>query len=691
MKFKYIFSTVLFLGITVSSLGQNVDFKSSNFKDDKEGLKKATEAIKAGDESLALGNQALFNVQDIGIHYKKALQKYEIAQKFNPKNAELNYKIGVCHANSTDPVLCIAYFKKAKELDPACDPFLNYYLGYAFQLEGNFDEAVKSYAAFENNYKKADNFSKFVSQRKRECASAKKAVDNPVRAWVDNVSELNTSQDDIAPSISTDGAELVFSSNRPNTHTANEVGGYDQDIYSSTLSHGKWSNPARLNGTINSTSDDVVNTISYDGVKMLLHREMDGQTDIFESKLKGLDWTDPVKMSTQISNAKSNEKYGCYNDDGYKIYFTRDNEGRTNGMEVMFSAMQSKIRQDYMAATMVPTVNSKFNEGPIYMTIDGDIMYIASEGHESIGGYDIFMSRKVSGQWSVPVNMGYPINTPYDDFFFAPTANGKFAYIASNRAGGKGGYDIYKVTFWGTEKTPVTDVEDYLLASVAMPIKDNQIEAKVDVNKKSLTVFKGNTIDAISRKPVEASIEIFDNVSGKIIETFTTNSATGKFIITLNSGKNYGIAVKAPGYLFHSENFDIPMGSADALISKTIELKNIAIGSKIALRNIFFDVAKANLRPESNAELDRLVKLLQDVPKLKIEISGHTDNTGSATANEVLSQQRAEAVVTYLKAKGIDASRMTAKGYGMNSPVAPNTTEEGRQQNRRTEFEIKGN
>jgi outer membrane protein OmpA-like peptidoglycan-associated protein len=109
------------------------------------------------------------------------------------------------------------------------------------------------------------------------------------------------------------------------------------------------------------------------------------------------------------------------------------------------------------------------------------------------------------------------------------------------------------------------------------------------------------------------------------------------------------------------------------------------------LRNIFFDIGKASLRPESNSELDRLLKLMQDVPSLKIEIGGHTDNTGSASLNQKLSQDRAEAVVNYLKSKGVPASRMNSKGYGDSVPVASNTTEAGRQQNRRTEFEIKGN
>jgi outer membrane protein OmpA-like peptidoglycan-associated protein/tetratricopeptide (TPR) repeat protein len=670
---------------------QNVEFKAANFKDDKEGLKKAEDAIKKGDEFLALGNDAIFQVQDPGLNFKKALKEYMVAQKFNPKNGHLNFKIGVCYAHSTDPFKGIDHIKKAFALDPTCDPFMQYYLGYAYQLEEKFDEALKAYQDFETNYKKADNFAKFVTQRKGECKAANIAKATPVRAWVDNVPALNSEFDDFAPSITTDGAEIVLTSNRANGHTPNEVGGYDHDIYSATMTDGKWSTPKQLEGPINSTVDDVSDNLSYDGTKMLIHRENNGTFDIFESKLSGLNWSNPALAHFQISSNKANEKYASYNHDGWSIYFVRDNDNRANGFDIMYSAMQSKLQKDYMAATMVTACNSKFNDGPIFLHIDGETMYLASEGHESIGGYDIFVSKKVQGQWTKPVNLGYPINTPYDDFFFASTANGKFAYIASNRAGGKGGYDIYKVTFWGPEKTPITDVEDYLLASIAMPMKDAQVEATVDVNKKSFTVFKGMTIDAMTKKPVEAAIEITDNATGKVIETFTTNSATGKFIITLASGKNYGIAVKADKYLFHSENFDIPNGAADNLVNKVIELKNIAIGSKIALRNIFFDTGKSTLRPESNAELDRLVKLMKDVPTLKIEISGHTDNTGSATLNETLSQSRAEAVVAYLTSKGIAASRMTAKGYGSSKPIASNNTEDGKQLNRRTEFEIKGN
>ncbi len=686
---KLIFIFTIFSGF--SAFAQNVDFKSANFKDDKEGLKKATDAIKAGEEPFKLANDAVFATQSPGSNYKKALKQFEVAQQFNPNNALNNFRIGVCHLSTTDPGNGIPYIKKAYELDKNCDPFMEYYYGYALQLEGKFDEAIKAYTTFETNYKKADEFSKFVSLHINECKNAKAAITKPVRAWVDNVAELNSEFDDFAPSISTDGSEIIFTSNRPNGKQANEVGEHDKDIYTSSASGLKWAHPVPIKGGVNTPADDVSNNISFDGTKMLIHRDDNGQTDIYESILKGAAWSDPVKLHFQISSPRANEAYGAYSNDGWSILFSRDNSNRNTGYDVMFSSMQSKIEKDYKAAQMISEINTGFNDGPIYLHIDGETMYIASQGRSSLGGYDIFVSKKVQGKWTKPENMGYPINTPYDDFFFAPTANGKFAYIASNRDEGKGGYDIYKVTFWGDDKLPHLETEDYLLASAIMPIKDNQVEAKVDVNRKSFTVFKGKTIDAITKKAVEAHIDIIDNSNGSVIETFTTNSATGKFIITLASGKNYGISVRADGYLFHSENFDLPKGAADNLVDKTIELKNIKVGSTIALRNIFFDTGKSTLRPESNSELERLVKLLKDVPNLKIEISGHTDNTGSATLNNELSKARAEAVVTYLKGKGVAANRLTSEGYGSSQPVATNNTAAGRQENRRTEFKITGN
>lgn len=683
--------TAAFLFTIGQSMAQNVEFKRSNFKDQSDEFSAAKDAIDKGEEFFELGSAAVFEVKNPGILFDQALEQFLIGQKLNPNNALNNFRIGVCYLNSSKPYESIAYLQKAKELDDECDPFLYFYYGRSLQLKGEFEAAKKAYSKFEENYRKADNFNKFVSMHKKECDYAQKYMSKPERVWVDNMKSLNSEFDEIAPSITTDGSEIIFSSNRPNGNKPNEVSQYDHDVFVSYFRDGEWEKPEALSGSVNSPEDDVVNNLSYDGTRMLLHKDNEGQTDIYESVLNGANWSFPEIMAFQISSPRANEKYASYNHDGYNIFFSRDNENRSNGMNVMYSGMRNKMEKNFGAATMVSEVNSRFNDGPVYLHIDGETMYMASQGHESVGGYDIFVSKKEQGTWSRPENLGYPINTPYDDFFFAATANGKYAYISSNRAGGEGGFDIYRVTFWGPPKQPLVDTEDYLLASLAMPIKDPQIGKTVEVNKVSLTVFKGNTIDALTRAAVEAEIEITDNSSGKIIERFTTNSATGKFLLSLTAGKNYGIAVKAEGYLFHSENFDIPEGSAYNLINKTIELKNIAVGSKIALRNIFFDVGEATLRSESNSELDRLVKLLKDVPSLKVEISGHTDNTGSASLNEKLSQKRAEAVVTYLTGKGIAANRLTAKGYGASQPIASNSTADGRQENRRTEFEITDN
>ena len=682
--FTFSFCTIVF--------GQDVEFKSSNFKDDKDGLKSAKFEIDAGNHFFEQGQLAVFAVKNSDQSFLAALQHFQKAYDFNPNNSELNFKMGVCYAHTTYKERASKYVKRAFELNPEVDPFISYYMGVVTQLEGNYSEAINYFNRFVEGYRKSDNYGKFVKQRKKECENAMSITKIPLRVWVDNLEEVNTEFNDFAPSITMDGEELVLTSDRPNSHEPNDLNQYDSDIYTCTFENGKWSQPQTAKGAINSTRDDIANCYSYNGTKMLMSKmNANGDYDIYESELSGEAWSVPEGISRNI-NLKSDDKYASYSAGDVYIYYTKATQGGSNGYDIYISGVMNRSEKKYGTPNKVMNTSSPFNEGPIYLHPDGKTMYFASEGFNSIGGYDIFKCTYRSGTWSDPVNMGYPINTPYDDLFFSSSANGKYAYITSNRAGGKGGNDIYRVTFWGEEKTPALSVEDFLLASITQPINDPQLESAVQVTESiNLTVFKGKTIDDLSKKAVESVIEITDNGTGQIIESFTTNSATGKFLLSLNSGKNYGIAVKADGYMFHSENFDIPPGSAYNLVNKTIELKNVKVGNTVTLKNIFFDTGKSFLRQESNAELNRLIKLMTDVPNLKIEISGHTDNTGSVGGNNKLSQARAEAVVKFLTDKGISASRLEAKGYGSTKPVASNNTEQGRQDNRRTEFKIIGN
>jgi len=319
---------------------------------------------------------------------------------------------------------------------------------------------------------------------------------------------------------------------------------------------------------------------------------------------------------------------------------------------------------------------------------DGKTLYFSSKGHRNMGGYDIFKSVNENGKWSEPENIGYPINTPDDDVFFTMAASGIRGYYSSERIGGVGGQDIYVITFLGAEKPVIFNTEDELLAITSQPIKAANIESAVEIKTSQVTLLKGNVKDEQTLTPLYAVLELYDNELNQKIASFETNSATGRFLVSLPSGKNYGLSVKAEGYLFHSENFNISSSQGYQEIEKDILMKKIEVGRSIVLNNIFFDFNKATLRPESASELDRLTELLKEMPKLKIEISGHTDNIGSAAYNIKLSESRAQAVVDYLIKKGIDKSRLEFKGYGFEQPIASNDTDEGRQLNRRTEFKI---
>ena len=307
-----------------------------------------------------------------------------------------------------------------------------------------------------------------------------------------------------------------------------------------------------------------------------------------------------------------------------------------------------------------------------------------------MGGYDIFKTvyNSETKTWTTPENIGYPVNTPDDDVFFVTSASGKHGYYASFNANGYGEKDIYVITFLGLEKPMVLNNEDNLLASQAAPVKETVIAPVLAIKEAQLTILKGVITDYLTKQPLEATIEIVDNLKNQVIASFTSNSATGKYLVSLPAGRNYGIAVKKDNYLFHSENFDIPNTAAYQEVVKDVALKNIAVGSKIILKNIFFDFDKATLRPESTNELERLTKLLNDVPTLKIEISGHTDSKGADEYNKTLSNNRAKAVLDYLVKAGISAGRLTSVGFGEEQAIATNDTDEGRQLNRRTEFKI---
>jgi outer membrane protein OmpA-like peptidoglycan-associated protein len=466
-----------------------------------------------------------------------------------------------------------------------------------------------------------------------------------------------------------------------------EDGHYDEDIYLITRTGKLWNELYTLGEPINTQYNDATVGLSPDGQKLLIFNGNRGDGDIEECLLDGDAWNYPKAFPKTI-NSDYRETAACYSSDGKVLYFISDRPGGFGGSDIYYSRLNSKGKWDE-AQNMGSVINSAYNEETVFMHPDGRTLYFSSEGHSSMGGFDIFVTHlEDNGQWSLPMNMGYPINSPDDDLCFVISANGKHGYCSSVRKDGLGGYDIYKTTFLGPEKPPIITSEDNLIAVRTNPLPNIAIKESVAIKTIRLTIVKGIVKDGFTNDPIAAEIEIVDNEKNEVIYTSNTNSSTGRFLVSLPSGKNYGLAVKAEDYLFHSENFNIPTATQYQELEKEIVLHNVKKDAKIVLKNVFFETGSAKLKPTSYAELGRLSKLLEDHPKINIEISGHTDNKGSYAANKKLSQNRAKAVVDFLIQLGIKDTRLSYVGHAYDFPVADNATEDGRQQNRRVEFKV---
>ena len=684
---------VVFLLLSYSFVfSQDILFKNSNFKNDKDGLKKAKENISLADDIRDEGIQQVILMNDMDQIFMRAIYYYNKAQLFNPNNSDLNYKIGSSFLFTNQKEKAYDYLIRAKELSTDLPDDYSFYLGMALQLNSDYDAALTHFKDFTKNAKKKvyEKYSKLVKKYIKECQEASDVLEINNSIWIDNLL-INTEYDEWSPCLSADGELLIFTSNRPNSNSSDKFGIYDQDIYSSILNGRKFIDVEPI-FELNTSGNDVSGGLAYDGQRLLLYKNDDGNADVYESVLKGKYWEKPIrKMGAKLrgGNTAKNETFASFDPADVKVYYITDG-GYSDNKNIYFSGVMNRERNLWGEGQSAGhEINTNFQEGSVYIHPDGRTMYFSSKGHNTLGGYDIFVSYLDDlGHWGKPINMGYPINTPYDDLFYSATASGRYAYIASNRAGGKGGLDIYKVTYTGSSKPMSTDRQDQLIASIAKPIGDKTVAEPILIKEKSLTVFKGKVIDAVTKDPLSASIEIVLNETGEIYTSFFSNSATGKFLLSLPSGADYGISVAAEGYLFHSENFNLPKGDGFNSVNKDIALKNIAIGNNITLRNVFFDTGKWDVRSDSYPELERLVDLLGEVTSLKIEIAGHTDNIGSESFNQSLSQRRADEVVKYLVSKGIEKDRLSAQGYGQSKPIESNDTSEGRASNRRTEFKI---
>ncbi|OFY35340.1 MAG: hypothetical protein A2W91_07910 [Bacteroidetes bacterium GWF2_38_335] len=686
-KFALLFLFALAVNFAYSQ--KDVEFNKDNFKNDKAGFKAAMDQLEEGDKYFEYQTRGSFPL---------ALEHYLPAQKFNPNSSKLNYKIGRCYEGSIQKKKSLEYFKKAYELNPAVAPDIRYYLARGYHLNMEFDKAIAEYNAYKGSLapKELQEKRKMIEKKVQECENGKKLIKDPQRVFIDNIgTTVNSEYPDYSPLISTDESMMIFTSRRADTYG----GGRDEsdqqfyeDIYVTYNIDGTWQVPKNMGKPLNTDRNDATVGLSPDGQQLFIFNGQEGGGNIMVCELKGTEWSKPDDGTLKkYINTDFHESSASFSFDGKTMYFTSSREDLSHGgHDIFFTTWDEEKERWGEARNLSAILNTEYEEEGVFMHPDGRTIYFSSQGHNSMGGFDIFKSElNDGGTWSAPINLGYPINTPDDDVFFVLNASGKRGYYSSASDEGVGSYDIFVITFLGPEKPLVQGNEDILLASVANPITETVIEATVEIKTMRLTILKGTITDGFTGAPVAAEIEIVDNEKNQVISVSSSNSATGKYLVSLPSGKNYGIAVKNPDYLFHSENFNIPSATNYQEITKDIALMKMKIGSSVILKNVFFDYAKATLRPESYPELDRLHKLLTDFPSARIKVTGHTDSRGSVETNTRLSNDRAKAVVEYLKTKGIADSRLQYEGMASKKPIVPSAkTEEDHQQNRRVEFEI---
>jgi outer membrane protein OmpA-like peptidoglycan-associated protein/Tfp pilus assembly protein PilF len=552
--------------------------------------------------------------------------------------------------------LAAEYYEKATAKDPANT--ILYQLPYSINLAGmgRFAEALQAVNAYLSNPNLGESSRRAGEYRQRSYQFAldfekKKKEKNYVFAPQNLGDAINSSESEYFPSLTIDGNEFFFT---------RRVRGYDEDFYSAKKTPTGWAKAAPLAGNVNTDQNEGAQMISQDGQWLVFtgcnRKDGWGSCDIYISFLTNKGWSEAINMGGKI-NSDQWDSQPCLSPDKRDLYFASRRPGGFGGSDLYISHLLSN-GQWSEPENLGPGINTSGDEACPFIHADNQTLFFTSNGWQGYGEDDLFYARKgPRGDWSIPENLGYPINTIYKEGTLFIAADGKTAYYASDRNDSKGGLDIYR----------------FELPESMRPYKTLWV--------------KGTVYDKKTGKGLPSAVELIDMNTRQLISNVQTDEL-GNYLLTLPVGKDYAFHVNRQGYLFYSDQFFLSHQSPDSVYEKNIPLQPIETNATVVLKNIFFDINRYELKPESEAELDKLVQLLHENPTLKIQINGHTDSTGKAADNLLLSENRAKAVVNYLVSKNISPQRLSAKGYGATQPVASNKTEEGRALNRRTEMKV---
>jgi outer membrane protein OmpA-like peptidoglycan-associated protein len=600
-------------------------------------------------------------------HYRKALPFFEQVIQANPQDADAIFKAGVCYLHKYSKEKALENLLKAYAMDPNVDKHIAYWLGRAYHQNYQFDKALEYYNTYKSAYGKYDERRLEVEKFIRQTEFSKKMVASPKDYLVENLgSTINTMYSEHSPVSSSDDSMLLFTSRRENAAGAAEDldGDYFEDIYQSRKNaDGKWTKPETIH--LNTSGHDASVQLFDNDSKLLLYKFTRGG-DIYYTEKNGAGWNEPKKFAD--INTRDFEADAYISADGNSAYFVTNHYKKKGDLDIYY------ITKDAQGVWSKPkdlkgNINTNEDEDGPFLTKDGKTLFFSSRGHDNMGGFDIFKSTlDFSGNWSEPVNLGHPINTPDDDVYYYVESDGYRGYLSSYRQGGYGEKDIYEI----------------------IPIP--------------YIVIKGDILSENTGKKVENAKIIFTPQRKNSKSRMDINAGSGSYESKIQSYDSYDVSIIKEGDTLHKEVYQIPLKRKEGeVIVKdfTVRTKEIAkvdtlpkkdttaiiVAPVLKAENIYFDVNKYNIRADAKAELDKLAQMMKENPSVKIEILGYTDTDGDDNLNMILSQNRASSAYKYLTSRGVKSSRLSYKGMG-ESNVNPNDTPENKQKNRRAEFKI---
>ncbi|MBC7946545.1 MAG: OmpA family protein [Chitinophagaceae bacterium] len=567
------------------------------------------------------------------------------------------------------PAKAAPYYKQAMELDKTKFPLASYHYATMQRALENYSDAEAHFKTFLAEYTTDDEYRKGAQTELANLQFIQAQLNKKdLKYYTVNKapSVLNTVGANYAPAW-LNATTLLFTSTRPEDSTAKDKI-YTNKLYQAVYSEGTLADIQKATLPQDKDMHQGVVSATPDGKTLFLTRwSVQGNKKtaaIYSSTSNGNAWSSPSLIGTDINVAGANTQQPFVTADGKYLLYSSDRSGGLGGFDIWYAPLDGSGRPG-APVNMGDVINtSRDEQAPFYHEASKSLVF-SSNGRVGMGGYDFFVSKGAVGSFAAPENFGYPVNSVKDDIYF------------TSRGGAK---NILEEVMMSSDREAACCLEMFYLKKIR-PLKQ----------------LGGRIVSCDPAKTITgATVTVVDATTTKTLHT-TTVGADGGYTFTLEDHVAVKVKGDAQGFITNTIDVAMPADPEDERMNYPdlcLQPEAPKVNETFVVENVYYDFNKAVLKPESFPALDEIVRMLTTYPEMVIELSAHTDQIGSNSYNQKLSEARARSVVAYLISKGIDENRLAAKGYGETMPIEPNKNPDGtdnptgREKNRRTEFKV---